>query len=88
MGHYHVFDPEVVVGAVEWLRSQRLCDWHLVARENRDSKVGNGFTLAFQVTRRTRRYFSILNSCLETRWKLASLASRGLHKFAGAASQA
>jgi hypothetical protein len=26
-----------------------LCDWQLAAREDIDTKVGNGFTLAFRV---------------------------------------
>jgi GT2 family glycosyltransferase/SAM-dependent methyltransferase len=51
-GHYHVFTSDLLVQAVDWLRSQGLCDWELVAREDRDSKVGNGFTLAYHVVRK------------------------------------
>lgn len=49
MGHYHVFTPEILLSAVEWMNEQGLCDWDLAAREDVDSKVGNGFTLAFRV---------------------------------------
>jgi glycosyltransferase involved in cell wall biosynthesis/2-polyprenyl-3-methyl-5-hydroxy-6-metoxy-1,4-benzoquinol methylase len=48
-GHYHVFTPDSLSGVVEWMCAQRLCDWELVAREDIDSKVGNGFTLAYRV---------------------------------------
>jgi SAM-dependent methyltransferase len=49
MGHYHTFAPDSVVQVVDWMREKKLCDWNLVAREDIDSKVGNGFTLAFMV---------------------------------------
>jgi SAM-dependent methyltransferase len=49
MGHYHTFTPDSLTDLVDWMREQRLCDWELVAREDVDSKVGNGFTLAFRV---------------------------------------
>ncbi|MFO0926354.1 MAG: glycosyltransferase [Gemmataceae bacterium] len=49
MGHYHVFTPDILLDVVGWMRRQRLCDWELAARENIDSKVGNGFTLVFRV---------------------------------------
>jgi glycosyltransferase involved in cell wall biosynthesis len=49
MGHYHTFTPDSVLGVVDWMRAQRLCSWHLVSRENIDTKVGNGFTLVFKV---------------------------------------
>ena len=49
MGHYHTFTPDSLEDVVDWMRSERLCDWELVAREDVDSKVGNGFTLAFRV---------------------------------------
>lgn len=49
MGHYHTFTPDSLLEVAEWMRHHQLCDWTLVAREDIDSKVGNGFTLAFQV---------------------------------------
>lgn len=49
MGHYHTFTPDSLTDVVEWMRDQQLCRWELVAREDVDSKVGNGFTLAFRV---------------------------------------
>jgi SAM-dependent methyltransferase len=49
MGHYHVFEPQSLVEVVDWMNAQRLCDWYLVAREDVDTKVGNGFTLVFRV---------------------------------------
>jgi glycosyltransferase involved in cell wall biosynthesis/SAM-dependent methyltransferase len=49
MGHYHVFTPDLIVALVAWMKEERLCDWELTAREDVDSKVGNGFTLAFRV---------------------------------------
>ena len=52
MGHYHTFTPDSLTDVVDWMRSQRLCAWELVAREDVDSKVGNGFTLVFRVSHR------------------------------------
>jgi SAM-dependent methyltransferase len=49
MGHYHTFTPDSLTDVVDWMCDQGLCAWDLVAREDVDSKVGNGFTLAFQV---------------------------------------
>lgn len=49
MGHYHVFTPDSLVELVAWMNKRRLCDWRLVAREDVDTKVGNGFTLVFQI---------------------------------------
>jgi SAM-dependent methyltransferase len=49
MGHYHTFTPDSVTDLVDWMRDNALCQWELVAREDIDSKVGNGFTLVFQV---------------------------------------
>ena len=49
MGHYHTFVPVSLLQVVDWMRQSKLCDWELVAREDVDSKVGNGFTLAFRV---------------------------------------
>ncbi|HEV2827184.1 MAG TPA: glycosyltransferase, partial [Pyrinomonadaceae bacterium] len=49
MGHYHTFTPESLIAVVDYMRVARLCDWKLVARENVDTKVGNGFTLVFEV---------------------------------------
>jgi hypothetical protein len=34
------------------MRAEGLCEWELVAREDVDSKVGNGFTLVFRVRHR------------------------------------
>jgi SAM-dependent methyltransferase len=52
MGHYHTFTPDSLTDVVDWMRSKQLCDWELVAREDEDSKVGNGFTLVFRVRHR------------------------------------
>lgn len=52
MGHYHTFTPDSLTDVVDWMRAQGLCDWELVAREDVDSKVGNGFTLVFRVGHR------------------------------------
>lgn len=52
MGHYHTFSPDSVLQVVEWMGRNKLCDWKLVAREDIDTKVGNGFTLAFMVRHR------------------------------------
>jgi SAM-dependent methyltransferase len=49
MGHYHTFSPDSLTDVVDWMRTHGLSDWELVAREDVDSKVGNGFTLAFRV---------------------------------------
>jgi len=49
MGHYHTFTPDSLTDVVDWMRGAGLCDWKLVAREDVDSKVGNGFTLVFRV---------------------------------------
>jgi SAM-dependent methyltransferase len=52
MGHYHTFTPDSLRDVVDWMRADQLCDWELVAREDEDSKVGNGFTLVFRVRHR------------------------------------
>lgn len=52
MGHYHTFTPDSVLQVVEWMCRNKLCDWKLVAREDVDTKVGNGFTLVFMVYHR------------------------------------
>lgn len=49
MGHYHTFSPDSLLEVVEWMKRNKLCDWQLIAREDVDTKVGNGFTLAFRV---------------------------------------
>jgi len=49
MGHYHTFTPDQLTDVVDWMRGRGLCRWELVAREDVDSKVGNGFTLVFRV---------------------------------------
>ena len=49
MGHYHTFSPESLLAIVDYMRAQGLCDWKLIAREDVDTKVGNGFTLVFEV---------------------------------------
>ena len=49
MGHYHTFAPDSVVQLVDWMCEKQLCNWELVAREDIDTKVGNGFTLAYKV---------------------------------------
>ncbi len=54
MGHYHTFTPDSVLQVVEWMCRNKLCDWTLVAREDIDTKVGNGFTLAFMVRHQDR----------------------------------
>lgn len=53
MGHYHTFTPDSLTDLVDWMRASQLCDWELVAREDVDSKVGNGFTLVFRVKHRS-----------------------------------
>ena len=50
MGHYHTFTPDTLTDVVDWMRDHELCTWDLVAREDVDSKVGNGFTLVFCVS--------------------------------------
>ena len=52
MGHYHTFTPDSLTDVVNWMRAGGLSDWELVAREDVDSKVGNGFTLVFRVHHR------------------------------------
>ena len=52
MGHYHTFTPDSLTDVVDWMRVNGLCDWQLVAREDVDSKVGNGFTLVFRIQHR------------------------------------
>ncbi len=54
MGHYHTFTPDSVLQVVEWMCRKKLCDWKLVAREDIDTKVGNGFTLVYMVRHRDR----------------------------------
>lgn len=54
MGHYHTFLPDTLLKVVNWMRENKLCDWELVAREDIDTKVGNGFTLAFKVRHRPK----------------------------------
>ena len=49
MGHYHTFTADSLLQVVKWMGQYKLCDWELVAREDVDTKVGNGFTLAFKV---------------------------------------
>lgn len=49
MGHYHTFTADSLLQVVKWMGQYQLCDWELVAREDVDTKVGNGFTLAFKV---------------------------------------
>jgi SAM-dependent methyltransferase len=49
MGHYHTFTPDRLTDVVDWMRGRGLCHWELVAREDIDSKVGNGFTLVWRV---------------------------------------
>jgi 2-polyprenyl-3-methyl-5-hydroxy-6-metoxy-1,4-benzoquinol methylase/glycosyltransferase involved in cell wall biosynthesis len=51
-GHYHTFTPDSLLEIVHFLRQQGLCTWTLVAREDIDAKVGNGFTLVFKVRHR------------------------------------
>ncbi len=49
MGHYHTLTPDTVETLVGWMNASKLCQWELVAREEVDSKVGNGFTLVYRV---------------------------------------
>jgi SAM-dependent methyltransferase len=49
MGHYHTFTPDSLHAVVAWMRREGHCRWDLVARENVDTKVGNGFTLVYKV---------------------------------------
>jgi SAM-dependent methyltransferase len=55
MGHYHVYTAESLLAVVDWMRRKGLCDWELVAREDIDTKVGNGFTLAFRIVSKLPR---------------------------------
>ena len=43
--HYHVWITEDVVNLVEDLNSKGMLDWEILAVEDVDTKVGNGFTL-------------------------------------------
>jgi glycosyltransferase involved in cell wall biosynthesis/SAM-dependent methyltransferase len=49
-GHYHTFTPDSLLEVVHFMSQKGLCSWTLVAREDVDTKVGNGFTLVFKVT--------------------------------------
>jgi glycosyltransferase involved in cell wall biosynthesis/SAM-dependent methyltransferase len=51
-GHYHTFTPDSLLEVVHFMRQKGLCAWALVAREDVDTKVGNGFTLVFKVRHR------------------------------------
>jgi len=51
-GHYHTFTPDSLLEVVDFMRQKGLCAWALVAREDVDTKVGNGFTLIFKVRHR------------------------------------
>jgi glycosyltransferase involved in cell wall biosynthesis/SAM-dependent methyltransferase len=51
-GHYHTFTPDSLLEVVHFMRQKGLCAWTLVAREDVDTKVGNGFTLVFKVRHR------------------------------------
>jgi len=53
MGHYHTFTPDSLLEVVAWMRTNHLCDWFCVAREDVDTKAGNGFTLCYQVVHHT-----------------------------------
>jgi glycosyltransferase involved in cell wall biosynthesis/SAM-dependent methyltransferase len=51
-GHYHTFTPDSLLEVVHFMYQKGLCAWTLVAREDVDTKVGNGFTLVFKVRHR------------------------------------
>ena len=51
-GHYHTFTPDSLLEVVHFMREKGLCNWSLVAREEVDTKVENGFTLVFKVWHR------------------------------------
>ena len=51
-GHYHTFTPDSLLELVHFMCQKDLCAWTLVAREDVDTKVGNGFTLVFKVSHR------------------------------------
>jgi 2-polyprenyl-3-methyl-5-hydroxy-6-metoxy-1,4-benzoquinol methylase/glycosyltransferase involved in cell wall biosynthesis len=51
-GHYHTFTPDSLLEVVHFMRQKGLCAWALVAQEDIDTKVGNGFTLVFKVSHR------------------------------------
>ncbi|HKQ08332.1 MAG TPA: methyltransferase domain-containing protein, partial [Blastocatellia bacterium] len=53
MGHYHTFTPEVLLKVVEYMKRKGLCRWEMIAREDIDTKFGNGFTLVFRVRHNT-----------------------------------
>ena len=51
-GHYHTFTPDSLLDVVHFMNQKGLGEWTLVAREDVDTKVGNGFTLVFKVRHR------------------------------------
>jgi SAM-dependent methyltransferase len=46
--HYHVFTLQSMIELVEYCISAGILDWKIVAKEETDSKVGNGHTLVCQ----------------------------------------
>jgi SAM-dependent methyltransferase len=54
-GHYHTFTPDSLLEVVNFMQQRGLCTWTLVAREDVDTKVGNGFTLVFKVKHKPLR---------------------------------
>jgi glycosyltransferase involved in cell wall biosynthesis/SAM-dependent methyltransferase len=63
-GHYHTFTPDSLLEVVHFVRQKNHCAWELLAREDIDTKVGNGFTLVFKVKHRPAPY-SLQGSLVE-----------------------
>lgn len=76
MGHYHVFSPDTLLAVVDWMNAEVLIDWKLVARENVDTKVGNGFTLAFRIASKPGKPGVTWLRRLITSWRRRATASR------------
>lgn len=50
-GHYFVYTPDTLVALIAEACTLHGLEWELIAREDTDSKVGNGFTLAYRVSK-------------------------------------
>lgn len=54
-GHYHVATLESLKELIQWTIDEGLVNWELVAEEEVDSKVGNGFTVVYRKKRQRRQ---------------------------------
>ena len=43
--HYNIWIPEDLLELIEYLNHEEMVNWRVVAVEDRDSNVGNGFTV-------------------------------------------